>query len=104
MISVYCRQCLSRKAFYNWARNSLKDVRKSQMEPNKVALLRLRQKQLCSGWKEFIRADRRIKLDSVATAQGCSHVLAYSIMHGSFEVEESERTVITHRIDGSRKS
>jgi hypothetical protein len=32
-------------------RNSLKDVRKSQMRPDHVALLRLQQKQLCSGWK-----------------------------------------------------
>jgi hypothetical protein len=33
------------------SRNYLKDVRKSQMIPEQVALLRLRQKQLCSGWK-----------------------------------------------------
>jgi hypothetical protein len=32
-------------------RMSLKDVRKSQMMPDQVALLRLRQKELCSGWK-----------------------------------------------------
>jgi hypothetical protein len=31
------------------SRNSLKDVRKSRMMPDKVALLRLRQKQLWSG-------------------------------------------------------
>jgi hypothetical protein len=29
----------------------------------------------------LIRADRRIKIDSEATALGCSHGLAYSIMH-----------------------
>jgi hypothetical protein len=33
------------------SRTSLKGVRKSQMMPNQVALLRLRQKQLCSEWK-----------------------------------------------------
>jgi hypothetical protein len=31
--------------------------------------------------EELIRADRRIAIDSVATALGCSHGLAYSIMH-----------------------
>jgi hypothetical protein len=31
--------------------------------------------------EELIRADRRITIDSVATALGCSHGLAYSIMH-----------------------
>jgi hypothetical protein len=33
------------------SRNSLMDVRKSQMMTDQVALLRLRQKKLCSGWK-----------------------------------------------------
>jgi hypothetical protein len=32
------------------SRNSVKDVRKSQMMPHQFALLRLQQKQLCSGW------------------------------------------------------
>jgi hypothetical protein len=31
--------------------------------------------------EELIRADTRITIDSVATALGCSHGLAYSIMH-----------------------
>jgi hypothetical protein len=31
--------------------------------------------------EELIRADSRITIDSVATALGCSHSLAYSIMH-----------------------
>jgi hypothetical protein len=31
--------------------------------------------------EELIRADRRITIDSVATALGCSHGLAYRIMH-----------------------
>jgi hypothetical protein len=37
------------KRFTAGSRNSLKDVRKSQILPDQVALLRLRQKQLCSG-------------------------------------------------------
>jgi hypothetical protein len=31
--------------------------------------------------EELIRTDRRITLDSAVTALGCSHGLAYSIMH-----------------------
>jgi hypothetical protein len=31
--------------------------------------------------EELIRADRRITIDNVAPALGCSHGLAYSIMH-----------------------
>jgi hypothetical protein len=38
------------------------------------------------GWvEELIRADRRIMMDSAATALGCSHGLAYSIMHDHLE-------------------
>jgi hypothetical protein len=39
------------KRFITGLRNSLKDVRKSQMMSDQVALLRMRQKQLCSRWK-----------------------------------------------------
>jgi hypothetical protein len=35
--------------------------------------------------EELIRADRRITIDIVATAPGCSHGLAYSIMHDHLE-------------------
>jgi hypothetical protein len=31
--------------------------------------------------EELIRADRRLTIDSVVTALGCSHGLAYSIKH-----------------------
>ncbi|GFQ80529.1 uncharacterized protein TNCT_449351 [Trichonephila clavata] len=31
--------------------------------------------------EEFIRADRRVTIDSISTAIRCSHGLAYSIMH-----------------------
>jgi hypothetical protein len=48
---VYGGKCLSRKWFTTGSRCSLKDVRKSQIMTYQVALLRLRQKQLCSGWK-----------------------------------------------------
>jgi hypothetical protein len=39
------------KRFTTGSRYFLMDIRKSQMMPDKVALLRLRQKQLCSEWK-----------------------------------------------------
>jgi hypothetical protein len=42
MFPVYGGKCLSSKAVHNWIRNS-------QMMPDRVAMLRLRQKQLCSG-------------------------------------------------------
>jgi hypothetical protein len=51
MFPIYDRQCLSLQALHNWVDKFLKDVQKSQMMPDQVALLRLQQKQLCSGWK-----------------------------------------------------
>jgi hypothetical protein len=39
------------KQFQTRSRTSLKDIQKSQMMPDQVTLLRLRQKQLCSRWK-----------------------------------------------------
>jgi hypothetical protein len=36
MFPVYDGKCLSRKAVHNWAKNSLKGVRKSQMMPDQV--------------------------------------------------------------------
>jgi hypothetical protein len=41
------------KQFTTGSKNSLKDVQKSQMMADEVALLRLQQKQLYSGWKSY---------------------------------------------------
>jgi hypothetical protein len=54
MVGSVCRL----KRFWNGLRNSLKDGRKLQMIPDQVALLRLRQKQLCSGWKSWFEMTR----------------------------------------------
>jgi hypothetical protein len=47
MVGMVCRL----KRLTTGSRNYLKDVRKSQMMPDQFALLKLRQKQLCSWWK-----------------------------------------------------
>jgi hypothetical protein len=51
MFPVYGGKCLSRKVVHNWVEKFSQELRKSQMMPNQAALLKLRQKQLCSGWK-----------------------------------------------------
>jgi hypothetical protein len=48
---IYGGKCLSRSAAHNWDEKFSQGRSKSQMMPDQVALLRLRQKQLCSGWK-----------------------------------------------------
>jgi hypothetical protein len=59
MVRVFGGKCLSRKAvFTNGSRNSLKEVRMSQMMPYQVALLRLQQKKrlLCCGFRRTGKA------------------------------------------------
>jgi hypothetical protein len=68
---------LSRKA----VRNFIKDFGKSQMMSTQVARLGLRQKQLRSGWKSRLELTGGKRMDSAETTLGCSHGLAYSIMH-----------------------
>jgi hypothetical protein len=53
--------------------------------------------------EELIRAERRIMIDNVATALGCSHGLAHSIIHLSFEITERVFTVGTYGTKGLRK-
>jgi hypothetical protein len=78
---VYSGKCLSRKAVHNW-------VEKFSEGRSKVADgARLgRPVETATGAnmqqvEKLIGADRRIKIGSIATALGCSHGLAYSIMH-----------------------
>jgi transposase len=83
--SVYGGKCLSNKAVHNW-------VEKCSPGRSKVADCARpgRPVEIATGAtvqqvEELIRADRRITIDSVATALGCSHGLAYSIMHDRFK-------------------
>jgi hypothetical protein len=50
--------------------------------------------------EELIRADTRITIDSVANGLGCSHGLAYSIIHDRLKF----RKVCARRTEGSRKN
>jgi hypothetical protein len=75
------------KRFKTGSRNSLNDVRKSDDaqpgRPVEVATGSTVQRV-----EELIRADRKIMIDSVATALGCSHGLAYSIMHDCLKFQK----------------
>jgi hypothetical protein len=57
------------------------------MMPNQVALLKLT-KATVQQVEELIRADRKIMIDSVATALGRSHGLGYSIMHDCLKFQK----------------
>jgi hypothetical protein len=69
------------KRFTTGSTNSLRDVRKSQMMPRQGRHVEIATEAAVQRVEELIGADRRITIDSVATALGCSHGLAYRIMH-----------------------
>jgi hypothetical protein len=70
------------KRFTTGSKNSLKDVKKSQMmaRPGRSVEVAT-ETNVLQRVEELIRADRRITIDSVTTALGCSHGSAYSIIH-----------------------
>jgi hypothetical protein len=75
------------KRFTTGSRNSLKDVRKEQMMKTRPSF-EIATEATVQQVEVLIRADRRITIDSVATALGCSHGLAYSQMHDHWKFRE----------------
>jgi hypothetical protein len=55
------------------------------------------------GVEELIQADRRIMIDSVATALACSHGLAYSIMHDCLKFWEVCRQWVPRELKDQEK-
>jgi hypothetical protein len=72
------------KPVHNWVKKFSQGCSKVADDAEAVALFWLQQKLLCSGWKELIRADRRITIDSAATALGCSYGIASCMVIWSF--------------------
>jgi hypothetical protein len=68
------------KQFTIGLKNSLMDVLKTADDAWPVNLVELATKATTQWVEELIWSDRRITIDSVATALRCSHGLAYRIM------------------------
>jgi transposase len=86
MFSVYGGKCLSCKAVHDWVekfpQGHLKVTDNARPgRPVKIATEATGQRV-----EELIEADKRITIDSVATALGCTHGLAYSIMHSCLKL------------------
>jgi hypothetical protein len=81
MIPIYGGRCWPRKAVHNsveqfsQGRSKVADVAR-QSRPVEIVTEAIVQRV-----EELIQVDRRITIDSVATALWCSHGLAYSIVH-----------------------
>jgi transposase len=81
MFPVYGGKCLSRKAVHNWVEKFSEGRSKFADDVRLGRPVEIATAATVQQVEELIRADRRITVDSVATALGCSHGLAYSIMH-----------------------
>jgi transposase len=81
MFPLYGGKCLSRKAFHNWVKKFSQGRSKVADDTRPGRLVETATEATVQWVEELIRADRRITIDSVATALECSHGLAYSIMH-----------------------
>jgi transposase len=79
---VYCGKCLSRKSVHNRVKKFSQGRSKVAYDARPGRPVEIATEATVQRVEELVRADRRITIDSVATALGCSHGLAYSIMHG----------------------
>jgi hypothetical protein len=79
--NVYCEKCLSRKAVHNWGKKLSQGRSKVADDARSGRPVETVTEATVQRVEELIRADRRMTIDSVAIALGCSHGLAYSKMH-----------------------
>ena len=81
MLPVYFDKCLSRKAVHSWVENFSQRRSKIVDEIRSGRPVEIATDASVQRVEEMIRGDRRVTIDSVASAIGCSHGSAYSIMH-----------------------
>jgi histone-lysine N-methyltransferase SETMAR len=82
---MFVKKCLSRKAVHNWLEKYSQGRSKVADYARPGRLVDNATEATVQPVEELIRTDRRITIDSVATALGCSHGLAYTIMHDRFK-------------------
>jgi transposase len=78
---VYGGKCLSHKAVHNWLQKFSQERSKVADDARQGCPVEIATEATVQCVEELIRADRRITIDSVATALVSTHGLAYSIMH-----------------------
>jgi hypothetical protein len=81
MFPVCSGKCLLHKAVHNWVKKFSQGRSKVTDDAQQGCPVETAIEATVLWMEEVIRAERRIMTDSVATALGCSHGLAYSIMH-----------------------
>jgi transposase len=81
MLTIYGEKCLSCKAVNNWVDKFSQGRSKFTDDARPGRPTETATEATAQRVEVLIQADRRITIDSVATALRCSHGLAYNIMH-----------------------
>jgi transposase len=81
MFPVYGRKYLSHKAIHSWIDKFSQGHSKVADAARPGRPVEIATEATLQQVEELIRADSRITIDSVATALGCSHGVAYNILH-----------------------
>jgi hypothetical protein len=77
---VYSAKCLSCKAVHNWVEKFSQGCSKVADDAQPDCPVEMATEAIVQRVEKFIRVDRRIMINSAATALGSSHGLAYRIM------------------------
>jgi transposase len=101
---VYSGKCLSSKVVYNWVEKFSQGCSKVADDARPGRPVETATEATMQRVEELVLADRRMKIDSVATKLRCSYGLAYSKMHDDLKYQKSVCTVGEHKTEGSRKN
>jgi hypothetical protein len=85
---LYSGKCLSRKAVHNGIKKFSQGRSKVTDDARAGGFFETATEATVRRVEELIRADRRITIDSVATALGCSHSLTYSNISYGMQMQE----------------
>jgi transposase len=81
-------ECFSRKAVHNWAKKFSQRRSKVVNDALPGRPVEIAREATVQRVEELIRTDRRITIDGVANALGCSHGLVHSILHDRLKLRK----------------
>jgi len=81
MLPMYSEHCLSCQAVNNWVQKFSEGRTSIEDEHQASRLVEIATLETLQCVEDIIRAERRVTIDAVATAIGCSRGQAYNMMH-----------------------
>ena len=81
MLPMYGEHCLSRQAVHNWVQKFSEGWTSIEDEHRAGRLVEIATPETSQHVEDIIRTERRVTVDAVATAVGCSRGQAYNMKH-----------------------